>query len=505
MLGWNEQDDYKTSTLSGGDQGDSDGTASNASFFRPVAIAVDSERQMLYVADKGNHRIRQLILGSTNSSSFATTLAGSSRGYADGVGVAASFNEPTGIAIDAYSRLLFVADSANYAVREIQLETGRVTTLAGAPGVPGFVNGRGEAARFSYPTGLALALRSRQLFVCDPYNHAVRVVHVVSREVHTVAGSAVEGEADGTGAAATFHHPQASVVGDDEALVYVADGSPRIRALRTVVVPTYPTAGAVADTDAFSTQVTTVLDGAPLGLRGVGALALAHGWPGGALILADSQGNKVYRFGLGQAVVGGDDSGGGTAETSAGDNSTAVADSGDATSVSGRRLLLPTSPSTIRRLQNSEALTDVNVACPQHVPDFAGAGEQCHPRLALLAGSTPGYLDGMGINTRFYRPTGLAVEYLTRALYVADSYNHRIRYVDLKDIPDEIAVVTEEWYELIGRALQQNFVFILIVIGSTLILCCFAYLCCRFCSLCPLYQRRLHRKRMIRMQIGSRA
>lgn len=512
---WNEQDDYKTTTIAGGtgaaqslgsnDTVVKDGSGATATFLRPVALAVDSAAGELYVADKGSHRIRMIKVSSfANASDYVTTLAGSSRGYADGIGVAARFDEPTGLAIDPYTRLLFVADSANYVVRQIELDTGRTTTLAGAQGVVGFANGRGEAARFSYPTGLALALRSRQLFVCDPYNHAVRVVHVVSREVHTLAGTRVDGSSDGTGAAASFHRPQAAAVADDETVVYVADGSPRIRALQTTTVPSYPAAPGTSDAAAFSPAVTTLLDGTPLGLLEVAALSLAFGWPGGALMLADRRGDRVYKLGLGAATdtpaatdTAPQASGGGA--NSAGANSSAAAGGAAGGGGSTRRQL-----QTIQgALPAAEASAEI-VVCPQAVPGFAKTGQACHPRLVLLAGSTPGYMDGMGINTRFYNPSGLAVEYLERALYVADTYNHRVRLIDLEDIPDEVVELREEWYQVLGRAFRQNLIFIIILCSSTLLLCCLVYLICRFCSLCPLHQRRLHKQRMSAMDIGLR-
>ena len=111
----------------------------------------------------------------------------------------------------------------------------------------------------------------------------------------------------------------------------------------------------------------------------------------------------------------------------------------------------------------------------------------------------------MGVRTRFYRPRGLAVDYVTRSIYVADSYNHRIRVMLMTDVPDEVVVDVEEWYELVLRALRQNFIFILILVSTSLCFCCSSWVCCRFCSLCPLYQRRRHERIMRTMEIGSRA
>ena len=79
-----------------------------------------------------------------------------------------------------------------------------------------------------------------------------------------------------------------------------------------------------------------------------------------------------------------------------------------------------------------------------------------------------------------------------------------MRLVDLTDVVEVVEEQREEWYELVVRALRQNLVSILVLVGSTILLCCFTYLCCRCCALCPLYQRRLHEKRMKSMEIGSR-
>ena len=114
-------------------------------------------------------------------------------------------------------------------------------------------------------------------------------------------------------------------------------------------------------------------------------------------------------------------------------------------------------------------------------------------------------MDGMGVRTRFYRPTGLAADYRTRNVYVADAYNHRVRVIELTAIFEAVEDDVEEWHEVLGRAFRQNFIFILIVVGSTLVSVLLVYLCCRFCECCPLYRRRLHKKRMNSMTIGNRA
>ena len=325
---WNEADDYTTNTIAGKYvSGFSDGDLTNATFNRPMALAIDHRTQELYVVDHGNHAIRRVrvarsvLIGQTQpdageggnasdtsmpdaigAQDYVTTLAGGARGYRDGVGTAARFSEPSGCAIDPYTRLLFVADTGNNVIREIDLDTAMVTTLAGAPQTSGFINGRGQAAAFRHPTGVALAIRSRQLFVCDAYNHAIRVIHTVTREVRTLAGTGFQGSFDGAGHVATFHLPFAAAVDEDEELVYVAEMSPRIRVLRTALEPTYPQPAipSTATIDpAFTIDVSTKLDGeGQLGIEEVAGLATAYGWPGGALMFTDAADDTIYRLSL---------------------------------------------------------------------------------------------------------------------------------------------------------------------------------------------------------------
>lgn len=77
-------------------------------------------------------------------------LAGSTageEGYANGVGTAARFRQPFGIAWTrergTSASVLYVADSANHAIRRIDLATGAVSTLFGGPGITNDITSRG--------------------------------------------------------------------------------------------------------------------------------------------------------------------------------------------------------------------------------------------------------------------------------------------------------------------------------------------------------------------------
>ena len=192
-----------------------DGTNSAVGFAYPFGAAVDKTGNV-YVADTYNHTIRKI-----SPAGAVTTLAGSAGNYGtnDGVGYAARFLTPDGLAVDTNGNV-FVADTGNHTIRKIT-PAGLVTTLAGSPTQSGTNDGAGPAARFYNPTGVAVDTNGN-LFVADWDNHTIRVV-TPAGAVSTVAGLAgVSGTNNGTGSAARFYHPAGVAVGTNST-VYVTD------------------------------------------------------------------------------------------------------------------------------------------------------------------------------------------------------------------------------------------------------------------------------------------
>ena len=198
-----------------GNGGSEDGTGSAARFFHPKGVAVDGAGNV-YVADALNGTIRKVT-----PAGVVTTFAGSAGffGTANGTGSAARFNFPTSVAVDSTTNI-YVADTWNHTIRKVT-PARVVTTLAGMPGNAGSTDGTGNAARFNYPSGVA-ADSTGNIYVADTYNNTIRKV-TPAGVVTTLGGEAgFFGAVDGTETTTRFGNPSAVTV-DSEGNLYVAD------------------------------------------------------------------------------------------------------------------------------------------------------------------------------------------------------------------------------------------------------------------------------------------
>lgn len=205
------------STIAGdGTRGSADGNGVSAQFDGPSGIAVDAAGNM-YVADNINHRIRKITpTGTVSTLAGDTSTVGSSLGSTDEVGPEARFNVPNGIAVDAAGNV-YVADTGNNRIRKITPD-GTVSTLAGSSS--GFTDGVGTAARFNDPAGIALDAGGN-IYVADSDNNRIRKI-TSTGTVSTVAGGTLQGFTDGSSTTARFHSPSGIAV-DAAGTIYVAD------------------------------------------------------------------------------------------------------------------------------------------------------------------------------------------------------------------------------------------------------------------------------------------
>ncbi len=104
--------------------GDVDGVGDRVRLQHPLGVGFDPEAGILYVADSYNNRIKRLDPSTTRTDSF---LGNGSPGLDDGIGVSASFWEPSGLGM--VPGRLYVADTNNHAIRVVDLRTLQVSTL----------------------------------------------------------------------------------------------------------------------------------------------------------------------------------------------------------------------------------------------------------------------------------------------------------------------------------------------------------------------------------------
>lgn len=220
------------STLAGsGVAGSADGVGTAASFSYPVGLALDPAGN-LYVSDTDNQLIRMVTPGGV-----VTTLAGTgSYGDVDGAAATAQFYDPMGIIYDTASGALIIADNANNKIK--RLLGGVVTTMAGT-GAAGYLDGPGLTAIFCSPKGLVQG-PANEIFVAESCNDRIRRIALGSWTVSTIAGDGTAGFRNGPALSARFDGPWDIAI-DAAGVLYVADqNNHRIRRIRTVVPAPVP-------------------------------------------------------------------------------------------------------------------------------------------------------------------------------------------------------------------------------------------------------------------------
>jgi len=240
-----------------------DGPAITALFNSPYGIAVDTTGDNLYVADSQNNIIRKINLSTGIVTTIAGDTGDikkgpdSNIGYVNGAAMAAKFSNPFGVCVDDTGNV-YVADTYNDVIRKISAATGKVSTYAGKDslGIPieGYVDGPDSVAEFFAPTSLAIDA-SGNLYVADDGNDVIREI-TTSGMVTTLAGQpGISGYVNGPVDTVQFYSPYGIALGNNGA-IFVSqsiDGYNAIRRLYHDTVTTYSGYDTIGfDTDALS-------------------------------------------------------------------------------------------------------------------------------------------------------------------------------------------------------------------------------------------------------------
>lgn len=169
--------------------GGDDGPATEAMLNNPHSIALD-DKGNLYIADIGNHRIRQVNL----NSGIITSIAGNLKRQLPQDGQVAQGNSILGPRALFYrDNTLWIALREGHSVWKLNLKDGRLRHIAGT-GEKGYSGdgGRPLAAAFNGPKGIVVDNLGR-IFVVDTENHAIRMIDLAKNRITTVAGNGMKG------------------------------------------------------------------------------------------------------------------------------------------------------------------------------------------------------------------------------------------------------------------------------------------------------------------------
>ncbi len=237
-------------------------------FDTPLGISGDTTGA-LYIADAGNHRIRNIH----DQRDSIVTVAGTGTASFSGDGGAATsatLNAPSDVFV-AGGGTLYVADTGNHRIRRIT-PAGIISTIAGT-GAPGF-SGDGAAAtsaQLRSPTGVCVS--GGVIYIADQGNNRIRAIS--GSTISTFAGTASQGDSgDGGAATAAALWSPTDVFADTAGVLYVADsGNHKIRAIAT------------------DSTITTVAGTGASGFSGDGGLAINAQIAFPRSIYVDSAGN----------------------------------------------------------------------------------------------------------------------------------------------------------------------------------------------------------------------
>ncbi len=379
-----------------GVKGSADGTGTNASFYLPTGIAVDSNGN-LYVADEFNDTIRKIT--PTGPNWVVSTLAGqvTNAGLIDAMGTNAEFATPAAVAVDGAGNV-YVADTADDVIREIS-PAGLVSTIAGQPHHPGSSDGTNNIAQFYMPFGITMDAATN-LYVTDGINETVRKLVPMGTNwaVSTIAGQVTNaGSADGTGTNAQFSGPAGIAVGSGTNLFVADDNNNTIRKLTLTgtnwtvstlagLVGVYGDADGATNNARFHSPIGVAVDG------------------GGNVYVADANNNEIRKITPGGVVS--TFAGVSTGSTDGpGTNALFWSTAAIALDARGNAYVADYYNCTIRKIATNGVVSTI----------------------AGLAGNIGG-ADGTNSDARFYYPSDIALD-SGGSLYIADAYNSTIRRI----------------------------------------------------------------------------
>jgi thiol-disulfide isomerase/thioredoxin len=200
--------------IGNGPHGMASGPFAEATFFRPQGMVLDGDK--LYVADTENHLIRQLDLKARTVETIAGTGMQSHEYGETGPAMKIALNSPWDLQL--VGRTLYIAMAGPHQIWQLDLDKKEISTYAGS-GREARIDGARDEAAFAQPS--ALATDGKSLFVSDAEANIIRAIDLVTGEVRTLVGGDLFdfGDSDGHGNDVRLQHPLGLTRWNDKLLI----------------------------------------------------------------------------------------------------------------------------------------------------------------------------------------------------------------------------------------------------------------------------------------------
>lgn len=191
----------------------------------PGKVLADEAGGRLFIADTGHHR----VVVSDLDGRLTKVIGTGAEGTADGDFSEAEFSRPQGMALSTDGNVLYIADRENHTVRAADFRSGRVTTVAGT-GKPVSNFSPGVATETAIASPWDLHREQDLLFIAGAGRHQLWVLNLLNGEIELFAGSGAEGIDDGDRLSATLSQPSGLAASNGQ--LYFSD--PEASAIRSV-------------------------------------------------------------------------------------------------------------------------------------------------------------------------------------------------------------------------------------------------------------------------------
>ncbi|CAM8914721.1 unnamed protein product [Rhodiola kirilowii] len=161
-----------------GEEGLQDGTFDDATFNRPQGLAYNAKKNILYVADTENHALREIDFVNET----VRTLAGNGTKGSDYKGGRKGsiqlLNSPWDVCVDPANEKVYIAMAGQHQIWEHDTADGATRAFSG-DGYERNMNGSSSTnTSFAQPSGISLSPDSKELYVADSESSSIRAVNL---------------------------------------------------------------------------------------------------------------------------------------------------------------------------------------------------------------------------------------------------------------------------------------------------------------------------------------